>query len=279
MKRAVVLACVPAVLWALSLAACGSDEAVGNAPVVAADAGSGDAAAVDATPDVQVDAGPPVRTVETRSRFGTLDPDNLLLDGDFELSGPDALQYPWFQFTAANVALGMQCRSGLRCARLEPGQLIAGVFVWPDGPINAGFYAHVAGKSCASDAVGYVTPIQGYLGATKLTPDSTSPGKDGYCHFTASAPLPSDTGSSFWTLIIAARQSASAAIIVDDASIKADSGKSASSLRAAAGPPTAETLRIVQRARDAYAKRPPVPPRRGPPPVFDPTGRLKLHHP
>lgn len=285
MKRAFAFACVPAVVCALFLAGCGSDEAPDTTKTAGADAGGSDAAPPpDAAPDVQVvDAGPPVRTVETRPRFGTLDPDNMLLDGDFELSAPDAMQYPWFNFTAANVALGMQCRSGLRCAHLEPGELIYGVFVWPDGPVTAGFYAHIGGKSCDSEAVGYLTSVQNYLGApnpTQLMATSSGPDKDGYCHYTADMSPPQDTGNGFWTLIIADHKSATAAITVDDASIKALSGSNAASLRAASGPPTAETMRIVERARENYAKRPPVPPRAERPPVFDKTGRRgAIRHP
>jgi hypothetical protein len=281
MSRTPIFCCLPAVLLALLLGACGSEETPANAVIPAAtDAGGGDAATTDATPDAQnppLEAGPPVRTVETRPRFGTLDPGNLLLDGDFELSGPDALQYPWFQFTAANVALGMQCHSGLRCAHLEPGELIAGVFMWPDGPVEAGFYARIQGKSCDSEAVGYITPIQSYLGApnpTQLKPVSSGPDKDGYCHYTASASVPFDTGNSFWTLIIGDHKSATGSITVDDAVIRAQKSGAASAL-SASGPPTAETMAIVESARDAYAKRPPVPPRATPAPVFDRTGRLR----
>lgn len=274
MMRTAILFCVPTA--ALVLGACGSDEVPADTVIPATqDAGSSDATTTDAG-NPPVDAGPPVRTVETRSRFGTLDPDNLLLDGDFELSGPDALQYPWFQFTAANVALGMECRSGLRCAHLEPGELIAGVFMWPDGPVDAEFYAHIQGNSCDSEAVGYLTPIQDYPGApsmTRLMPASTGPDKDGYCRYTASAALPLETGNTFWTLIIADHKSATGSITVDDAAIRARSSNAASAL-SASGPPTLEATEIVQRARDAYAKRPPVPPRGTPAPVFDKTGRL-----
>ncbi len=282
MKRAFVFACIPALSCALLLAACGSDEKPDTSPTAGTDAGS-DAATHDAAPDVQIDAGPPVRTVETRPRFGTLDPENLLLDGDFELSAPDALQYPWFQFTAANVALGTQCRSGLRCAYLQPGESIWGVFMWPDGPITAEFYARISGKSCDSEATGLILSLGNYLGApnpTRLTPTSSGPDKDGYCHYTANESLPHDTGSAFWALVIADHQNASAPVTVDDASVKAAGGSSASSLRAPSGPPTSETLSIVQSVRDAYAKLPPVPPRGERPPVIDQTGRhATIRHP
>ncbi len=284
MKHGYLFACLPAALLAaVALGACGSDEAASAVVVASADAGAADGAAADATTDAESppqEAGPPVRTVETRSRFGTLDPDNLLLDGDFELSGPDAMQYPWFQLTAANVAVGMQCHSGLRCAHLDPGQFIMGVFVWPEGPVEASFYAHIQGKSCDSEAIGELTSTANYLGApqpTVLNADSPGPDKNGYCHYSATAPLPTDTGSSFWVLIIADHKSATGPVVVDDAVVRAASG-STSNLHAVSGPPTAEAAEIVQRARDAFAKRPPVPPRWQRTPVFDRTGRLKAHN-
>ena len=77
-----------------------------------------------------------VRTVETRNPFGdTTMPSNLLVDGDFELTGRSE-QMPWVAFTSGgqatlNYATGGQCKSGVRCATIASGTQLVGFFASP----------------------------------------------------------------------------------------------------------------------------------------------------
>ena len=79
------------------------------------------------------------RTLIRRDPFGNYRvTDNLLMDGDFEWSGPMSLQYPWFrvpmlggQDTRPNLLFGASCHSGIRCAAFKANQGISGVAVKP----------------------------------------------------------------------------------------------------------------------------------------------------
>ena len=124
-------------------AGCQDDSLSANpAPRIVADAGRAD----DGGADVQTDALPESdgsvqvkRTVIQRDPFGNYGvTDNLLMDGDFEWSGPFALQYPWFRLPILNSqdsrpdrAYGFSCHSGTRCALLRPNSGMAGVAVRP----------------------------------------------------------------------------------------------------------------------------------------------------
>src|SRR5262249_45345327 len=130
------------VLWVAALVAtpaCGGDAEQVN-PL--AGAGSGGHAPVDAaTTGSSGGAGggsggaaPVRRTVEQRNPFGDVAAhDNLLWDGDFEWSSPFSDQYGWVNLPAqpgfAGIRVGIDCRSGLKCAAIEKKQAIAGISV------------------------------------------------------------------------------------------------------------------------------------------------------
>lgn len=255
--------------------ACGSSSghhAAVNVPDATPTPEAGDAEAGDA------EAGPPLRTIETRSRFGSLDPANKLLDGDFEYSGMDTEQYPWFNLDYTWIVTGAACRHGLRCARIPAGNYIAGVFVWPSAShVDVEFFAKPGGSgTCTDDVVGLLTPLDNYAGAPPqqlaVMPSSATPGSDGWCDVKATLAVPTDTGNTFWGLIIGPKHGSTDSILVDDASLRGTNTSSGTSAtRALARAPYLDAL--AARARADFAKRPPFPPRGGPAPVKNRTGR------
>lgn len=90
----------------------------------------------------------------TRDPFGrTGIPGNLVVDGDFEITGRTG-QQPWLLFgTGSQSALeyetGGLCASGVRCARIDPGIVIVGWFSSPKTEgMNVEFWAHPTGGRC-----------------------------------------------------------------------------------------------------------------------------------
>jgi hypothetical protein len=270
-----------ALLGGLALSACGSSTKVKPVRGTVADAGPD--ASGDASPPAEAgeaEAGPPVRTIETRPRFGALDPTNMLLDGDFEYSGMDAEQYPWFGLDYTWVVTGSACRHGLRCARVPAGQYnyIAGVFVWPDAPsVDIEFFAKPGGSgNCTDDVSGVLIPLSDYAGEPlyqiPVMPSSPTPEADGWCDVKTTVQVPSDTGNTFWALVIGPNRGSQDSILVDDASLRASvSTSGGSSMRALARDPHLDAL--AARARADFAKRPPFPPRAEPTPVKNRTAR------
>jgi hypothetical protein len=263
-----------AALGALGVNGCGSDEPLASTPpITPADAGHD----VSTTPpDSGKEAGPVIRTVETRSRFGTLDPGNYLLDGDFEYSGMDAVQYPWFGVEHRSIVTGAACRRGLRCIDIPRGDYVFGIFVWPDAlAIDVSYYAKPSGTGTCSDEVGgLVIPLAEYPGEPQsslvVSATDPEPGPDGWCHVERSVQVPSNTGNVLWALLLAPRQKATGSIVVDDASIRV-AGSAGSS--AAGRWLSADLTELVTRARADFAKRPPPPPRAALTPIDNQTGR------
>ncbi len=281
MRRIGLLLCGACLVGGLLPMACGDDEPLGSTSVKTPDAGSD--APILPQPDGGKDAtGPVIRSVETRARFGSLDLNNYLLDGDFEYSGMDALQYPWFGIDYTWIVTGARCRNGLRCMEVPLDQYMIGTFVWPDaGSIDVEYFAKPNGTGTCTDEVGaLLIPLAQYAGApfTDMSASATQPdpGPDGWCHVTANFAVPADTGNTFWALLLAPRQNATDSVLFDDAAIRIPTGGGASQSRAV---PLAPDLRsLVSRARADFARRPPVPPRPDGTPVKNRTGRRKPSH-
>lgn len=277
MRRSLIWLFGALAISALLPSACGSDERLGEAPnSKLPDAGSD--AKLDALPpppDGGKDAGPVIRSVETRNRFGSLDPTNFLLDGDFEYSGMDVLQYGWFGVENTWIVTGARCRNGLRCIEIPESQYAAGIFVWPEaGSVDFGYYAKPSGTGdCIAEVGGIVVPLANYPGQPapmQLSASVAEKDADGWCHVTETYSVPSDTGDTFWSVIIAPQDTATGPILVDDASVRvAGSGGSTALARKL----TPQLTKLVARARADFAKRPPVPPRAEPAPVKNRTGR------
>jgi hypothetical protein len=275
MRRLVLtlLGCAALASWLVS--ACGSDELL-QLDATGPDAGK-DASSDTSTPppDSGKDAGPPIRSVETRPRFGALDPDNYLLDGDFEYSGMDALQYPWWGVDHDWIVTGAGCRQGLRCIEIPLGGYIFGIFVWPSsGSVDVEYYAKPSGSGdCTEEVGGIIIPLDDYPGASQsnlvVSASNPTPDADGYCHVQANVSVPSDTGDVFWALLLAPRQSGTGALLVDQASIRVPGGGGSNLMTA---PATSDLASVVARARADFRQRP-RPPRAEPTPVRNPTGR------
>jgi hypothetical protein len=277
--RTLKYACLPGFV-VISVFGWGCDSAapaVNPVPVAdtkVPDAGT-DAAVVEpeAGPDAPI--GPSLRQVSRREPFGKLELSNLMHDGDFELAGRDARQYPWLGIEGPYYRTGAICRSGLRCIEMPPGHYVAGMFMWPDTPaVEVTFYAEPASPEDCKGAVGAIVLLDGYGPEMRVAHDDQEP-VDGWCRYVGLFDVPSNPGYKWWSLLLVTRDEATGPIVFDEVSMVAvseerrlNSAKKALSLSLA-------EKRMVERARERLkALLPPNPPRE-PKPVDNPTGRRK----
>ena len=143
------------------------------------------------------DGGPPKRTIALRNPWGG-PAGNLLVDGDPELSTVHAGDQPqsgWWTFTGSGSTrvdlrfeTGGLCRTGLRCAVLEPGRMLVGMGVaareagmvatlWAKGP---------AGMQCDDVLSTYVVDFSQWTISGYLKPTAPDPGSDGWCQYRGS---------------------------------------------------------------------------------------------
>jgi hypothetical protein len=186
-------------LGTLALAGCSVDESL--SPVSTAPTGT---ALVDAGPDAPAplpEAGPWKRSILTRNPIGGPS-GNLLIDGDFEHStvGQPGPQTGWRAFSADGSALlpvktetGGLCRTGLRCAVLEPKslQLLRGTAARDTGVI-ASIWARLPPGSTSCKAVSPILiRMDDFATFTKLAGDK-APDAAGDCHYGARIPEKTD---------------------------------------------------------------------------------------
>jgi len=148
-----------------------------------------------------------VRQVFQRNPWGG-PPNNLLVDGDFELSAaPGTGQYGWTVFTAAGLSAtqiplvsetGGTCRTGLRCANASKGQVLFGRGTAPANMATS--HASVYGKPSTPPApdANPAAVCSGLFNATIVLCDTTSilvglkpalaPSDDGFCEYSADVP-------------------------------------------------------------------------------------------
>lgn len=228
----------------------------------------------DGSPDVETDTGPVVREVFARDPFGRLDPANLMHDGDFELSAPDSMQYPWLGIEYSRVVTGVGCRSGLRCVEISPDDYMFGMFVWPDAAaVEVSFYGKPeSSQDCEKEGVGIVMMADAYGQETRIGPETPEP-VDGWCRYAAVMPVPSNIGYHWWVLLLAARSQATGPVVFDEVSMVATSKATGRSRGLTTMP--AEDRAMVVRAKEAVKKMMPPNPVREPLPVKNPTGRRK----
>ncbi|HEY1959568.1 MAG TPA: hypothetical protein VGH28_28355 [Polyangiaceae bacterium] len=144
------------------------------------------------TPPLVLDAGNPApaaprRMAFHRSPFGdALQADNLMIDGDFELTGRTD-QAPWITFdpTQGQVTLdydtGGHCRSGIRCAVLAAPDVLVGYMGSPMlTNIHVRAYAKVSTGKC-SDVDIFAIDLEDNTTGKSVTAPSKTPGPDGWC--------------------------------------------------------------------------------------------------
>ena len=169
---------------ALTLAAC-DEGTIPYFPPKTNDAGTTSTSTADASV---------VRTVEVRNPFGdTSSPNNLMIDGDFELTGRTE-QMPWVTFTTSgqstlNYATGGKCKSGVRCASIASGTELVGYFASPKiGSMNASLWARPDSGDCKDvQVVALDLDNQSSTPAAQLTVASQDP-QSGWCNFAGSIP-------------------------------------------------------------------------------------------
>jgi hypothetical protein len=245
------------------LPACDETMYVNPAPVLdSSDAAAHDAgdlkpeASTDAFPSV--DAGPVRRTVMNRSPFGNLSfTDNLLLDGDMEMS-TGAGQTPWIGIgilgqASLNVETGGRCRSGLRCLALDAGldTLLGYGVAAGDKPLEFWLWAKVPGNDCSVVTVHLFPRMRMNIGMfNQVTSETPEPDGEGWCRFHAvRSPMDEAVG-----VLVEARLLDRQRVIVDDAVLRVADGTSPTSLRSL--PITkSEHARIVAKIAPVLEKR------------------------
>jgi len=235
MKRALLLSAV----W---LAACGSDERLGSAPLV--DAG------VDAPADVEtpLEAGPPIRRVELRNPFGNTDLEhNLLVDGDFEFTSSNG-QFGW-RAIAGNAQSGLVretgglCRSGVTCGVMTKGTELLALGAAPPGQsMEVSLWVKPPVPDCSTTAVSLIS-CTGVFPTTlaSVPPVDFAPDSSGWCHHHAVAPATEQQPC----LVVSSFLEEGQRSLVDDGSILPAPADAPTSLRT--GPPTAAEVDRAER--------------------------------
>ncbi len=128
--------------------------------------------------------GPVVRTVIVRDVFENFDvPNNLMLDGGFELSGEMATT--WSAYGAhLTFGNGAACRTGVRCGVAAQNQPIFGFFVSPKtGSIEISLRTRTNGAPCDAMTVAVFDSYSQSQG-TMVQLSSASLEADGWCSLT-----------------------------------------------------------------------------------------------
>jgi hypothetical protein len=139
--------------------------------------------------------GPTIRTIITRDPYENVDsPGNLLLDGGFEFSG--SISYAWNSVSYDSLAFGhgVTCRSGVRCAILDPGAGMYGVLVSPkSGLMNVTLHTRTESQSCDGLTLYVLDANDQQGGGAYVTKQSAELGADGWCVWKGAAPAVPDT--------------------------------------------------------------------------------------
>ena len=134
----------------------------------------------------------PKREVYQRNPFGNVaETGNLLWDGDFEFRPPFASQYGWYQAESSSLfgvgntkqVVGVRCRSGLKCARLETDNVLLGLAVSSEGnDLSVSFWAKPDSGTCL-DVEAWLISQETTAFSDAILPESDSPAAGGWCHF------------------------------------------------------------------------------------------------
>jgi hypothetical protein len=129
----------------------------------------------------------PRRTVGYRNPFGdALQSDNLMVDGDFELTGRTD-QAPWIDYAmqtqqVLNYDTGGRCRSGVRCAVMGTTDALIGFMSSPVVDTMVVRVYVLPDSGTCSDASVVAVDINGSATGGTVPPPS-APGPDGWCVF------------------------------------------------------------------------------------------------
>jgi hypothetical protein len=217
-------------------------------------------AGTDAPPPV--DAGPRVRTIETRNPFGQASEHNLMVDGDFELTSGDG-QYGWLAFgNGAQTTLfretGGLCRSGLTCGVLTPEVDLLGNGSAPrDKDIEVSIYAKPPEPNCDLTQILLIHCTGAVLNSGtlgNLPPVEFEPDETGWCHYRAVLP-PQEFRPC---LYVSSGGAPGARTLVDEASIIAADGSGPSRSSVASAPPSPEMHERISRALRSFHERMPI---------------------
>ena len=159
-----------------------------------------------------------VRTVETRNPFGdTTMSSNLLVDGDFELTGRNE-QMPWVAFTSGgqatlNYATGGQCKSGVRCATIAAGTQLVGFFASPkNGTMTGSLWVRPDSGNC-NDVQAGVLDLNEQGGNFVASFSTSDQDAQGWCSMKADIPNMAEKQP---VIYIATSQNAQGSVRVDD---------------------------------------------------------------
>ncbi len=243
----------PIVAIALSflLAGCGSPEV--TRMTSPEDAGTD---AADATPPVE--AGPIIRSVETRNPFGNTFEDNLMVDGDFELTAGQG-QYGWLAFGSMGQATlsretGGLCHSGLTCGVMTNETDLLGAAAAPDGkPIDVSVYTKPPVADCGLTQVSLINCAgAAVVSFATLSPTTAEPDASGWCQHVGTAPPQALRPC----LYVVSAADPGQRTLVDEASLTAADGSGSSSV--SSGPPSPELYERASRAIRAWHQRMPI---------------------
>lgn len=256
---------VPLILCAALCAAtagCGKDEAIasassgtggtgasGGSAGASGSGGSSGTGGSAGTGGAEVDAGPPVRSVETRNPFGNTETtDNVLIDGDFELTAGSG-QYGWQAIsTTAPASLeretGGLCFSGVTCGVLTGDANLIAFGTAADGvPMEASLRVKHPEGDCGGAGVSVIscTGLSVFPGSgTAVPPVAATPDASGWCEYRAMVPA-MDTHPC---LLLEARSPSR--MLVDDARLVAASSETQQLLKL--GPKLdARTVEVAER--------------------------------
>ncbi len=226
---------------ALSLG-CGADERAGAASTLP-DAGA------DAPADAPSgEAGPPIRSIAQRNPFGSVDPGNLLVDGDFELTSSSG-QFGWRAIGSGGEGVllretGGFCRSGVSCGVLTPETDLIALAARPgDADMSVVLWAKPPSKDCTLTVVSLIqctNPIVVSLAdvsATNLEPDPS-----GWCEYRAVAPATEQRPC----LLVSSFEGSEQRTLIDAASLAAAPAAAPRSI--GTGAPRADVAARAQRA-------------------------------
>ena len=238
-------------LLAIALAAsCSDDEPVNPLPVT-----KDDTKPPDAGPEPQPDAGKIVRTVEQRNPFGNVaEHENLLWDGDFEWSSPFADQYGWINYPQSQtgagfdgIRVGLECRSGLKCAAVKKKASIIGIAVSSKTVgLHASFWAKPSSGGCDGVSARLISIYVSDPGVAIPPPDG--PDASGWCRFEATTEV--QEAKSYFLI----ENESDGEVLIDDA-VLVKAPPTALLPHAAARPPTAAEMATNAEVRAAVRSR------------------------